>query len=44
MPLVRQRNPEAKARAAETVRELAALSVRLHAALVQAGLRSALGS
>jgi DNA-binding transcriptional MerR regulator len=42
-PLVRQRNPEAKARAAETVRELAALSVRLHAALVQAGLRSALG-
>jgi DNA-binding transcriptional MerR regulator len=42
-PLVRQRNPEAKARAAETVRELAALSVRLHAALVQTGLRSALG-
>ncbi|MCW2566357.1 MAG: transcriptional regulator, MerR family [Mycobacterium sp.] len=42
-PMVRQRNPEAKARAAETVRELAALSVRLHAALVQAGLRSALG-
>ncbi|HEY0484646.1 MAG TPA: MerR family transcriptional regulator [Mycobacteriales bacterium] len=42
-PLVRQRGPEAKARAAETVRELAALSVRLHAALVQAGLRSVLG-
>jgi DNA-binding transcriptional MerR regulator len=42
-PMVRQRNPEAKARATETVRELAALSVRLHAALVQAGLRSVLG-
>lgn len=42
-PLVRQRSPEAKARAAETVRELAALSVRLHAALVQTGLRSVLG-
>ncbi|MGA8113168.1 MAG: MerR family transcriptional regulator [Actinocatenispora sp.] len=38
-PLARQRNPEARARAAETVRELAALSLRLHAALVQAGLR-----
>jgi DNA-binding transcriptional MerR regulator len=42
-PLARQRGPEAKARAQETVRELAALSVRLHAALVQAGLRSTLG-
>jgi DNA-binding transcriptional MerR regulator len=42
-PLARQRGPEAKARAQETVKELAALSVRLHAALVQAGLRSALG-
>jgi DNA-binding transcriptional MerR regulator len=42
-PLVRQRGSEAQARAQETVRELAALSVRLHAALVQAGLRSALG-
>ena len=38
-PLVRQRNPEAKARAEEVARELAALSVRLHAALVKAGLR-----
>jgi DNA-binding transcriptional MerR regulator len=38
-PLVRQRNPEAKARAQETARELAALSVRLHAALVKSGLR-----
>ncbi len=42
-PMARQRNPEARARAAETVRELAALSLRLHAALVQAGLRGSLG-
>jgi DNA-binding transcriptional MerR regulator len=37
-PLVRQRNPEARARADEVVRELAALSVKLHATLVKAGL------
>lgn len=37
-PLVRQRNPEARARADEVARELAALSVRLHAALVKSGL------
>ena len=37
-PMTRQRNPEAKARAQETVHELAALSVRLHATLVRAGL------
>jgi DNA-binding transcriptional MerR regulator len=43
-PLIRQRNPEARARAEEAVRELAALSVRLHAALVKAGLRAELGS
>jgi DNA-binding transcriptional MerR regulator len=43
-PLVRQRNPEARARADEVTRELAALSVRLHAALVKAGLRPGLGS
>jgi DNA-binding transcriptional MerR regulator len=42
-PVARQRSPEAQARAQETVRELAALSLRLHAALVQAGLRNALG-
>jgi DNA-binding transcriptional MerR regulator len=42
-PLVRQRNPEAKARADEVVRELAALSVKLHATLVKAGLRPGLG-
>jgi DNA-binding transcriptional MerR regulator len=38
-PLRRQRGGEARARADETVRELAAASVRLHAALVQSGLR-----
>jgi DNA-binding transcriptional MerR regulator len=43
-PMSRQRGGEARARAEETVRELAALSVRLHAALVQIGLREALGS
>ena len=42
-PLIRQRSPEARARADETVRELAALSVRLHATLVKAGLRAELG-
>jgi DNA-binding transcriptional MerR regulator len=42
-PLLRQRGADAQARAQETVRELAALSVRLHAALVQAGLRSTIG-
>lgn len=42
-PLVRQRNPEARARAEETAREIAALSVRLHATLVKAGLRPLLG-
>jgi len=38
-PIAHQRGGEAKARAEETMRELAALSVRLHAALVQIGLR-----
>lgn len=42
-PMTRQRNPEAKDRAQETVRELAALSIRLHATLVRAGLRTELG-
>ncbi|MGH3735706.1 MAG: transcriptional regulator FtsR [Micromonosporaceae bacterium] len=41
-PLVRQRDPQARARAEEVVRELAALSVRLHTVLVQAGLRETL--
>jgi hypothetical protein len=38
-PLRRQRGSDSGARADETIRELAALSVRLHAALVQQGLR-----
>lgn len=42
-PMSRQRSSEAKVRAEETVRELAALSVRLHAALVQIGLREVVG-
>ena len=37
-PLLRQRNPEARARAQQVARELAALSVALHAALVRAAL------
>ena len=43
-PTSRQRGGEAKARAEEIVRELAAASVRLHAALVQIGLREVIGS
>ncbi len=43
-PMIRQRDPDARARADEVVRELAMLSVRLHALLVKAGLRSALGN
>jgi DNA-binding transcriptional MerR regulator len=42
-PLVRQRNREARGRADEVARELASLSVRLHATLVRAGLRPQLG-
>jgi DNA-binding transcriptional MerR regulator len=42
-PLARQNDPAARARAAETARELVALSQRLHAALVRAGLRDILG-
>ncbi|MGH3730260.1 MAG: transcriptional regulator FtsR [Micromonosporaceae bacterium] len=41
-PLLRQRDPQARARAEEVVRELAALSVRLHTVLVEAGLRDTL--
>ena len=43
-PMSKQRSSEARARAEETVRELAAASVRLHAALVQIGLREIIGS
>jgi DNA-binding transcriptional MerR regulator len=42
-PLARQSTPAARARAAETVRELAALSQQLQAALVRVGLRGLLG-
>jgi len=37
-PLLRQKSAEAKARAEEVQREIASLSVRLHAALVRGGL------
>ncbi len=42
-PMAKQRSGDGRARAEETVRELAALSVRLHAALVQIGLREIVG-
>jgi DNA-binding transcriptional MerR regulator len=42
-PLVRQSDPAARVRAAETVRELVGLSQRLHAALIRVGLRDTLG-
>ncbi len=42
-PVSRQKSAQSRARAEETVRELAALSVRLHAALVQIGLREVVG-
>jgi DNA-binding transcriptional MerR regulator len=42
-PLARSSGPAARARAAETVRELAACTERLHAALVRSGLRETLG-
>ncbi|MFD0691018.1 transcriptional regulator FtsR [Actinomadura fibrosa] len=41
-PQLRRRSPDAHEQAAETAREIAALSVRLHAALVSAGLRESL--
>jgi hypothetical protein len=40
-PLLRQKNPESKARAQEVSREIASLSVRMHAALVRSGLNRA---
>ncbi|MBN1170863.1 MAG: MerR family DNA-binding transcriptional regulator [Micromonosporaceae bacterium] len=42
-PMARQPGPAARARAAETLRELTALTERIHAALVRAGLRQMLG-
>jgi DNA-binding transcriptional MerR regulator len=41
-PVSRKRDPDAQAKADEVVRELAALSVRLHALLVKTGLRGAM--
>ncbi len=41
-PTLRQRSPGARARAAETAREIAELSIKLHAALVSSGLREGL--
>ncbi|MEE1942066.1 MerR family transcriptional regulator [Streptomyces sp. TRM 70361] len=41
-PLRRHRNPQTRAHAETTARELAALAVRLHAALVQSALRTRL--
>lgn len=37
-PFTRQKNPESKARAQEVEKEIASLSIRLHAALVRGGL------
>jgi DNA-binding transcriptional MerR regulator len=42
-PQARQHTPAARDRAAQTVREVAALSAQLHAALVRMGLRETLG-
>ena len=41
-PTLRQRSPGAHARAAETAKEIASLSLKLHAALVSSALRAAL--
>ncbi|PZS37737.1 MAG: MerR family transcriptional regulator [Pseudonocardiales bacterium] len=43
-PMSRQRDPDARARAEEAVRELAVLSLRLHALLVKIGLRGVIGN
>ena len=40
-PTLRQRNPEARGRAARTAREIAALTLQLHGALVEAALAEA---
>lgn len=42
-PMLRQRDPESRQRADDAVRQLAALSVRLHSSLVKAGLAAELG-
>jgi hypothetical protein len=42
-PVYRHRDADAKARADEVVRQLAALSVALHTLLVKAGIRGVTG-
>jgi DNA-binding transcriptional MerR regulator len=42
-PLLRQRSPQARDRAGEVAREMAALAVRLHTALVRAAMRDVVG-
>jgi DNA-binding transcriptional MerR regulator len=42
-PMARQHGPAGRAKAAETVNDLASLTQRVHAALVRAGLRETLG-
>lgn len=41
-PVARQRDPDARARAEDLLREMAGLSVRLHALLIRVGLREGL--
>lgn len=43
-PLLRQRSPQARARAEEVAREMGSLSLRLHTALVRARLRDLTGT
>ncbi len=43
-PIAKGRDADARARAEETVRELAALSLTLHTSLVKTAVRAALGS
>ena len=40
-PTLRQRNPEAREHAGRTAREIAALTMRLHGALIEAALAEA---
>jgi DNA-binding transcriptional MerR regulator len=42
-PLLRGRSPDARSRAEEVAREMGALSVRLHTALVRSAMRSVIG-
>jgi DNA-binding transcriptional MerR regulator len=42
-PLLRQRSPDARARAEDTAREMGALALRLHTALVRSRLRRVVG-